>query len=240
MYGVREDRSAAGMGDAHQLLHYLRGGSNFGPAHGGVHWFCQSVINLLCCLGFGERLGPQRSRQVAVGLAAPPRVPHPSRHRVKMIAPFHGFFLSSRPARAKVPATRCTANCEARRISHLDPSRVRPRSGMARRCASRQCPRRRACRRGSNANAPSSARCSLYPDWPGRASGKFLNVIWGRKSAPAAPRLSGSAAGRIAKTCAPICPLSYRSVTLQNRCDIGVSRSCIIEREDKSWRSHSK
>src|ERR1700730_2605157 len=98
MYGVREDRSAAGMGDAHQLLHYLRGGSNFGPAHGAVHWFCQSVINLLCCLGFGERLGPQRSRQVAVGLAAPPRVPHPSRHRVKMIAPFHGFFLSSRPA----------------------------------------------------------------------------------------------------------------------------------------------
>jgi hypothetical protein len=44
----------------------------------------------------------------------------------------------------------------------------------------------------------------------------------------------GALAGlpELQKACAPICPVNCRSVTLDDRCDIRVSRSCMIERED--------
>ena len=81
MDGACKDRAAAGMRDAHQLLHHLGRRGDLGAGDGAVDRLGQAVISLLRGIGFGDRRRAQVVRQIAIGQAAPARVPHPLRHR---------------------------------------------------------------------------------------------------------------------------------------------------------------
>lgn len=54
---MRKDGAAAGMVDAHQLLHHLGGGGDLGAAHRAIDRLRQPVIGLLRRIGLAQRSG---------------------------------------------------------------------------------------------------------------------------------------------------------------------------------------
>jgi hypothetical protein len=97
--GAREDGAAAGVVDAHQLLHHLGGGGDLGAAHRAIDRLRQPVIGLLRGVGLAQRRGFQFVRQIAIGQAAGARVPHPLGHGVDAVAGVHGGNCSADRAR---------------------------------------------------------------------------------------------------------------------------------------------
>ena len=96
---AREDRAAARMRDAHQLLHHLGGGRDLDAADRPVHRLGEAVIDLLRRIGLGDRAGlevaPAGSRSSRARGARPTCVA-PSRRGERR----HLCFLASAALRA--------------------------------------------------------------------------------------------------------------------------------------------